>query len=78
MKTNKDKMHIYYDEEGDVLEIRLGEPTVSYMKDLGKDIFERIDNKTGKVKGFVILNFKKRSENKVIDIPIPVNLEVIT
>ena len=75
---NKEKLHIYYGEEGDVLEIRLGDPTISYMKDLGKDIFERVDNETGKVLGFVILNFKNRSENKSIDIPVPVSFEVIT
>ena len=72
----KDKININYDEFGDILEIRIGEPTISYMKDLGKDIFERIDEKTGELKGFVIVNFKKRSKNS-IEIPVSVNLEAV-
>ena len=70
----KEKMHIYYDEEGDMLEIRFGESTACSMKSLGNDIFKRIDEKSGVIRGFVILNFKKRSERN-IDIPLPVNLE---
>ena len=70
-------MHINYDEEGDMLEIRIGEPTVSYMKDIGNDIFERVDEKSQEIKGFVVFNFKKRSENKQIDISVPVKFEVV-
>lgn len=65
----KEKTYISYDEEGDLLEIRMGKPTISYMEDLGNDIFQRIDEKTGKTKGFTIINFKKRSEKKAIEIP---------
>lgn len=71
------KLHINYDEEGDMLEIRIGEPTVSYMKDIGNDIFERVDEKSQEIKGFVVFNFKKRSENKQIDISVPVKFEVM-
>lgn len=74
----KKNMHVYYDEEGDLLEIRLGKPTIGYLKDLGKDTFERIDEKTGEINGFLIFNFKKRSENlKPIDVALPVELKVI-
>jgi len=68
-------LNIYYDEAGDILEIRMGNPTVSYMKDLGNDIFERIDNETGEIKGLVIMNFKKRAHNKLIEIPVQVKLD---
>jgi len=72
----KDKMHVHYDKEGDVLEIRIGKPTVGYLKDLGEDVFEKIDQKTREINGFVIVNFKKRSGKNSIDIPIPANLKI--
>ena len=43
-------LSIYYDKEGDLLEIRIGKPTIGYFKDLGNDIFERIDEKTGEMR----------------------------
>lgn len=50
-------MKIWYDEEGDYLEIRTGN-SKGHMKDLGDDIWERIDEK-GKIIGLGILGFKK-------------------
>lgn len=74
----KKKLSIYYNKKGDLLEIRMGKPTISYFKDLGNDIFERIDNETGEIRGFSILNFKKRIEEKEnIDIPLPSALQMI-
>ena len=41
------QLHLHYDEEGDLLEIRIGEPTPTSMKNLGNDLFERIEEKSG-------------------------------
>lgn len=60
--NKKEKIYVDYDGEGDVLEIMIGKPTKGFMKNLGNDTFERIDGKTGEVRGFTILNFKKRVE----------------
>ncbi|MBS3150896.1 DUF2283 domain-containing protein [Candidatus Woesearchaeota archaeon] len=68
----KEELSVYYDKEGDFLEVRIGGPTIAYFKDLGKDIFERIDEKTGEVRGISIVNFKKRIESLE---PIKVSLE---
>lgn len=57
------ELSIYYDKEGDFLEVRIGKPTIAYFKDLGNDIFERVDEKTGEVRGISIANFRKRIEN---------------
>ena len=57
-------LNIHYDEEGDFLYLRIGEPTDCYYEDMGDDIFERRDEKTDEVKGFRILNFKKRAEKQ--------------
>jgi len=76
MKIKHEKTQIYYDEEGDMLEIIIGKPTISYMKNLGGEMFVRIDEKTGKTKGFLILGFKKRCEKNAVNIPLPTNLEL--
>ena len=75
----KNKLHIYYDEEGDFLELRIGKPTASVYNNIGNDLFQRIEEKTGKVKGFAIFNFKKRTEKlKNIDVTLPVELKVFS
>ena len=71
----KQKIYVNYKQEGDLLEIRFGKPTISYMKDLGKDVFQRIDRKTGKIRGYTVLNFRKRSE-KGLNIALPVKVTV--
>ncbi len=60
----KGKLNVYYDEDGDFLELQVGEYQEGYMKNLGKGIFERIDKKTGKVTGLAIWGFRKRTEGK--------------
>jgi len=73
----KGKMQIYYDEEGDFLEINIGEFTEGHFKDIGDGIAERVDEKTGKVTGIAILSFKKRTEElKDLKINLPLNLEI--
>ena len=68
----KNKISIYYDRKGDFLEIRLGKPVKSHYKNLGKDMLERIDDKTGQIMGFAIFNFKKRTQDlNEIMVPIP-------
>ena len=73
----KGQMQIYYDEEGDFLEINIGKYTKGYFRDAGNGVSERIDEKTGKVTGVAILSFKKRSRKlKSFKINLPVKLEI--
>jgi len=73
----KGQMHIYYDAEGDFLEINIGKYTKGYFKDVAEGIAERIDEKTGKITGIAILGFKKRTqEMKDVIINLPVKLEI--
>lgn len=78
MNTQKSgSMHIHYDREGDMLEIRVGEPTASYMEEIGDDMLKRIDEKTGKVLGITILNFTKRAEKqKTLDFTLPREMHI--
>ncbi|HLC31392.1 MAG TPA: hypothetical protein VJK51_01885 [Candidatus Nanoarchaeia archaeon] len=66
-------MHIYYDKEGDYLEIRFGEPTESTYEKIGSDTFVRVDRKTKEVKGYAVYNVRKGS-GASIDIEIPIDL----
>lgn len=72
----KGQMQIYYDEEGDFLEINIGKFTKGFFRDIAPGIAERIDEKTGKVTGIAILSFRKRVARKDIKINLPVNLEI--
>jgi len=51
----KGKTTIYYDEEGDFLEITNGDISDTYSKNRGNGVFEIIDEKTGNVKGISIV-----------------------
>ena len=73
----KGQMQIYYDVEGDFLEINIGKYTEGYFRDIGEGVSERIDEKTGKITGIAILSFKKRAQKlKDVKIDLPVNLEI--
>ena len=73
----KGNLQIYYDEEGDFLEINIGEYTEGYFRDIQEGIAERVDEKTGKITGIAILSFKKRTENsKDLKIDLPIKLEI--
>ncbi len=68
-------MYIHYDDEGDYLEIRVGKPKEGYFNEIGNDMFERVDEKTGKIIGLGIFNFKKRAK-KEIDFSLPFKVEI--
>ena len=72
-----EELSVYYDEEGDLLKIRVGKPTIAHMKNLGNDVFQRVDEKTGEIRGFSILNFKKRTDKlKPIEVSLPLKLKI--
>lgn len=72
----KGPMRVYYDEEGDFLEISVGKPSKCYASELGQGVFLRIDEKSEEVKSIGILGFKKRTKylkDIKLDIPVEVN-----
>ena len=76
----KGPMRVYYDEEGDFLEISIGKPTKSYAEELKPGIFLRFDDKTEQVKSVGILNFKKRAKDLKdikLELPVEVNFSAI-
>ena len=72
----KGKMRVYYDEQGDYLEIRIGDPKPNYGEELSDDITIFKDEKTDEVVGIGILNFKNKANlnNLEIDLPLDISL----
>ncbi len=75
----KGQIDIYYDEEGDFLEITIANPPEeSYCEDINDDVFLRKDEKTGEIVGIGILNFKlhaKDIKNIFTNVPVKINFE---
>lgn len=65
------KMKIWFDEEGDFLEIGLGDKK-GHFRDIGNDIWERVEGDM--VKGVAILNFRKRTNGKKAEINLPLKI----
>lgn len=74
-----EKLNIWFDKEGDFLELTIGKPVKGFFKEIGDDMLERIDAKTGKVTGFSILNFSKRfeklKETKKFQLPLSIEIK---
>ena len=58
-----ENLNIYYDEEGDFLEITNGDISNCFFDNIGEGIFQIIDKKTKEVKGIAIHSFKARTKN---------------
>ena len=69
------KMSIWFDKKGDFLELSIDGKRKGFFKDVGNDMFERVDTR-GNVTGFGIFNFTKRAlkEEKVT---LPIELKII-
>lgn len=67
-------MSIWFDKEGDFLEFSIDGKKKGFFKDLGNDMFERVDSR-GNVLGFAIFNFLKRSlKEEKLRLPVKVKL----
>ena len=70
-------MKVYYDEEGDFLEISIGKPTKAIAEEIKPGIFVRKDEKTNEIKSIGILGFKQRSkELKDIELDLPIDIQL--
>jgi len=78
----KGGIDIYYDEEGDFLEITIvPSPKQNYCEDIHEDVFVRKDSDTNDIVGIGVLNFKMHKEDLkklLADIPIKINFETIS
>lgn len=73
------KLTVWWDREGDFLEITMGKSRKGFFKDVGNDILLRVDARTGKPIGFAIINFSKNFKNlkkpKGIELPVKIELK---
>ncbi len=75
--TMKQQMRIYYDEEGDFLEISAGKASKCHAEEVEPGIFIRKDEETNEIKSIGILGFKKRSKDvQNIRLKLPVKLSI--
>jgi len=66
----KESLRVWFDPEGDLLEVELGKPRKGFFRDVGDDVFLRVDEK-GNVLGFAILNATKRMK-KIREVELPI------
>jgi len=66
----EEALRIWFDPEGDLLEIGQTKPAKGFFKNGGDDIFVRVDQ-GGNITGFVILNATKRMA-KIREVKLPV------
>jgi len=66
----KESLRVWFDPEGDLLEVEVGKPRKGFFRDVGDDVFLRVDEK-GNVIGFAILNATKRMK-KVREVELPI------
>ena len=72
------KLYYQYDEAADVLYISEGKPSAKDIsEEAPHDVVLRLDKKSRKVKGFTILNFAKRGKNKLVSLPLPIEMELL-
>ena len=71
------KMKFFFDKEGDILDISLGEPEEAISREIEDDIIVRINEKN-EIVGITVLNFEKRFEksNKE-DIPLSAKFSLV-
>ena len=71
----KGQMRVYYDDEGDYLEIRIGEPRVNYGDHVTDDIVIFRDEKTDEAVGIGIFNFKTHTKDlSTLDLVLPIDI----
>lgn len=72
------EIKIAYDDEGDILDISIGNPEKAISKEVEDDFFLRVNPANGEVVGFSILNFRKwfKDAKDVKTLPIKAELAV--
>ena len=72
------EIKIAYDDEGDILDISIGDPEKAIYKEVENDLFLRVNPASGEVVGFSILNFRKwfKDAKDIKTLPIKAELAV--
>lgn len=72
------KLYYYYDQEADVFYLSQGKPSArNKTRETSEDVVLRLHPTTGKVVGFSILNFSRRSRKSGRAVALPIEAELI-
>lgn len=69
-------MQLFYDDEGDVLYLSVGDPRPAVSEELGDDVLLRHDIETGEVVGLTVLNFSARFSTSKDSQKLPVEIDL--
>ena len=67
---------MFYDREGDVLYITIGQAQEAVSREIGNDVLLRVHPKTGEIVGMTVLNLASRFSNLTEEHPLPVQMEL--
>lgn len=71
-----DKMtQLFYDSEGDVLYLSVGEPRPAVSQELGDDILLRVDPETNEIVGLTVLNLSARFSSLQTPQSLPIEID---
>ena len=72
------KLYYYYDHEADVLYLSQGKPSAKdRSQETADDVILRLDPKTKRVKGFTVLNFRRRAKGASVPLSLPIRAELM-
>jgi uncharacterized protein YuzE len=69
-------MQLFYDDEGDVLYLSVGDPRPAISEELDDDVLLRHDIETGEVVGLTVLNFSARFSTSKDSQKLPVEIDL--
>ena len=67
---------LFYDTEGDVLYLSIGEPRPAVSEELGDDVLLRVDTETGEIVGLTVLNLSSRFGSVQLPQSLPVEIDL--
>ncbi|RPJ01202.1 MAG: DUF2283 domain-containing protein [Chloroflexi bacterium] len=67
---------VFYDTEGDVLYLSIGEPRPAVSQELGDDVLLRVDPETGDIVGLTVLNLSSRFGSVQLPQSLPVEMDL--
>jgi uncharacterized protein YuzE len=67
---------MFYDREGDVLYLTVGQPQEAVSREMGNDVLLRVDPGTDKIVGLTILNFASRFGDLNHEQLLPIRMEL--
>ncbi|MCZ7540356.1 MAG: DUF2283 domain-containing protein [Anaerolineae bacterium] len=67
---------LFYDAEGDVLYLSIGEPRPAISQEVGDDVLLRIDPNTGEIVGLTVLNLSSRFGSVQLPQSLPVEMDL--